>query len=53
MLFCFCLFVNLLGDKSAVYSMLATLAAEELVPILVNDPGKLDEVSSKLLSKRF
>ena len=49
MLFYFCRFVNMLGDKSAVYSMLATLAAEELVPILVNDPGKLDEVSRNIM----
>ncbi|XP_030851927.1 pumilio homolog 3 [Strongylocentrotus purpuratus] len=47
------------GDKSAVYSMLATLAAEELVPILVNDPGKMDEMhivehpSGHLMFKRL
>ncbi|XP_041475303.1 pumilio homolog 3-like [Lytechinus variegatus] len=47
------------GDKNAVYSMLATLAAEELIPILVNDPSKMDDMhivehpSGHLLFKRL
>ncbi|XP_072172777.1 pumilio homolog 3-like [Diadema setosum] len=32
------------GDKSSSFAMFATLAAEDLVPILVNNPSRMDEM---------